>query len=63
MVLSLFGLTAGEYMLRVRKRVRDLGREAAEGEGLGLWFEKRFRIFWRAAAGAFLAVYLRCIYR
>lgn len=62
-VLSLFGLTAGEYMLRVRKRVRALGREAAEREGLGLWFEGRFRVFWKAAAGAFLAVYIRCIYR
>ena len=62
-VLSLFGLTAGEYMMRVRRRVRELGREASEREGLGLWFEGRFRVFWRAAARAFFAVYSRCIYR
>ena len=62
-VLSLFGLVSGEYLLRVRGKVRGLGREGAVREGLGLWFERRFRVFWRAAAGAYVAVYLRCIYR
>lgn len=62
-VLSLFGLVSGEYLFKVRRKVEGLGREGAEREGLGLWFERRFRIFWKAAAGAFFAVYVRCIYR
>ncbi|SPN99893.1 related to phospholipid-translocating ATPase [Cephalotrichum gorgonifer] len=62
-VLSLFGLVSGEYLIRVSGKVRRLGKEAAVREGLGLWFEKRFTIFWRAAVGAYAAVYIRCIYR
>lgn len=62
-VLSLFGLVSGEYLVRVHKKVKGLGREAAEREGLGLWYKTRFSMFWRAAAGAYVAVYMRCIYR
>lgn len=62
-VLSLFGAVSGEYLLRVHRKVKGMGREAAERAGLGLWFEKRFKVFSRATAGAYIAVYLRCIYR
>lgn len=62
-VLSLFGLTSGEYLLRVSRKVKGLGREAAEREGLTLWYEKRFRVFATAVAVAYFAVYFRCIYR
>ncbi|PKS09288.1 hypothetical protein jhhlp_003902 [Lomentospora prolificans] len=62
-VLSLFGLVSGEYVFRVHRKIKALGREEAERQGMGLWFEKKFRIFLRAALTAYLAVFLRCIYR
>lgn len=62
-VLSLFGLVSGEYLLRVRRKVKSLGREEAERLGMGLWFEKRFRTFLRASSAAYLAILCRCIYR
>lgn len=62
-VLSLFGLVSGEYIFRVHRKVKSLGREAAESQGMGLWFEKRFRVFLGAVSTAYLAVLLRCIYR
>ncbi|CAI4210917.1 unnamed protein product [Parascedosporium putredinis] len=35
-VLSLFGLVSGEYIFRVHRKVKSLGREEAESQGMGL---------------------------
>lgn len=55
-VLLAFGITAGEYALRVWRAVKG-------GKTYALWHEKKFRWFIRGVTTAYFAVFLRCVYR
>ncbi|KAM7211905.1 sphingoid long-chain base transporter RSB1 [Rhypophila decipiens] len=64
-VLLFFGLTAGDYALRMKKWV-----QSSEGEGteereraVEIWGNKRFRLFVYAVSTAYSMILIRCIYR
>lgn len=59
-VLGFFGITMVDYFLRARKWIRS---GAAGPDALGLWHDRRFRMFAYAVAGAYAGILIRCIYR
>jgi uncharacterized membrane protein len=61
-VLICFGLVSGEYWLRVRKWAKSQEASGA-GAALGLYNDRRFRLFVFGVTGAYTCILLRCIYR
>lgn len=59
-VLAVFGGLGLDYWLRVRKYMSS---GTADAESEAVWRSGKFRAFGCAIAGAFLAVFTRCIYR
>ncbi|KAK4144529.1 RTA1 like protein-domain-containing protein [Dichotomopilus funicola] len=59
-VLGFFGITAGDYLVRVKKWVNS---PEATPEALAIWKDKKFRLFVYAVGGAYTGILIRCIYR
>ncbi|KAM3466623.1 hypothetical protein MY5147_001950 [Beauveria neobassiana] len=60
-VLAVFGALGLDYLLRVARWMR--GPEAQGSEGLRVWRSRRFVIFLAAICSAYMAIFIRCIYR
>ncbi|KAK0611318.1 RTA1 like protein [Immersiella caudata] len=61
-VLGVFGLLGGEYLIRVRKWVRN-GPAPEEAKGVAIWRDRKFRMFVYAMMGAYTTLFIRCVYR
>ena len=61
-VLGIFGIVGGEYLVRVRKWVRN-GPASEGAEGVTFWRDSNFRMFAYMMVGAYAAIFIRCIYR
>lgn len=62
-VLLVFGLASGDYLIRVRKYFKGGNVSADHEAGAKLWKDKKFRAFEYAMGGAYAALLTRCIYR
>ena len=62
-VLLLFGLTAADYCVRLRKWLRRSTDDADTAAAAALWRDRRLRMFVYAVVGAYSAILIRCIYR
>jgi hypothetical protein len=59
-VLGGFGILSAEYLFRVRRWIRS--GDAYE-DSIALWNERRFKMFIYAMSGAYVVIFIRCIYR
>ncbi|KAI0013014.1 RTA1-domain-containing protein [Xylariaceae sp. FL0662B] len=59
-VLAFFGLVSGDYLVRA---ARAVARGQVGDDARALWFDRRFRAFGCAVAGAYAGILIRCIYR
>lgn len=65
-VLLFFGLTAGDYALRMKKWIASSdpeGRDSDQRAAVELWGNKRFRTFVYVVTAAYSMILIRCIYR
>lgn len=65
-VLLFFGITAGDYALRMKKWIAshpDGGQDGEHQAAVELWGNKRFRTFVYAVTAAYAMILIRCIYR
>lgn len=60
-VLAIFGIMGTDYIVRVARWMRK--PEAQGSDGLRVWQTRDFRIFIRAICSAYIAIFIRCIYR
>lgn len=61
LVLAFFGIMGTDYLVRVTKWLKT--PEAQGTQGQRTWQDGKFRRFLYAVIGAYLAVFIRCIYR
>ncbi|KAL2177700.1 RTA-like protein [Thermothelomyces heterothallicus CBS 202.75] len=59
-VLSFFGVSAGDYFVRVKRWIKST---EASSEAIALWQDKKFRTFVYAVTAAYSGILIRCIYR
>lgn len=59
-VLLFFGIAMIDYYIRVKKWIRS---PEADAHAVGIWKDKKFRIFVYAVLGAYSLILIRCIYR
>ncbi|KAJ6781978.1 hypothetical protein PWT90_01264 [Aphanocladium album] len=60
-VLAFFGALGLDYLVRVARWMRK--PEAQGSDGLQVWRTRNFRIFLAAMCSAYMAIFIRCIYR
>lgn len=60
-VLAFFGIMGTDYLVRVTRWLKT--PEARGTQGQRIWQDGKFRRFLCAVSGAYLAVFIRCIYR
>ncbi|KAJ6789188.1 hypothetical protein PWT90_05909 [Aphanocladium album] len=61
LVLGAFGAMGTDYLVRVSRFMRL--PEAQDTDGIKVWHDGRFRTFTAAVSVAYLAIFIRCIYR
>ncbi|KAK3943331.1 putative rta1 like protein [Diplogelasinospora grovesii] len=59
-VLLFFGTIAVDYYVRVKRWIKS---GEAGAEAVGLWRDKKFRMFVYAVTGAYSGILIRCVYR
>ncbi|KAG9251916.1 RTA1 like protein-domain-containing protein [Emericellopsis atlantica] len=59
-VLLVFGVLGFDYWLRAKKHMRH---DNPAPESLAVWNDGKFRMFGIAVMGAFIVIFVRCIYR
>lgn len=59
-VLGVFGVLAVDYWVRVRRYMASPG---ADPVGLSLWRSPNFRKFGYGMLGAYVSIFIRCVYR